>query len=153
MVPLGLCSIVVWCVLYISIWPTNAQLDPCTTNSVLCMCPLMSLCIFWAYTVLASFPQAFPTKRSLCAGGFCACGQLCAWKAWSETSRGVDVWGEWHKNEMPQHSRSPAQACSVHGVSALQSVSGTMNRACFGWGAQALRHFIFVPLPPHVYPT
>ena len=29
------------------------------------------------------------------------CGQLCAWKAWSETSRevdvGVDLWGEWHQ--------------------------------------------------------
>ena len=39
---------------------------------------------------LASFP-GFPAKPSLYAGEFCACGQLCAWKAWSETSREVDV--------------------------------------------------------------
>ena len=42
-------------------------------------------------------------------------------------------------------------ARSVHGVtvSALQSVSGTMSRVCWGWGARALRRFILVPLPPH----
>ena len=41
--------------------------------------------------LLCSLVPAFPAKRSLYAGEFCACGQLCAWKAWSETSREVDV--------------------------------------------------------------
>ena len=35
----------------------------------------------------------------------------------------------------------------------VRSVSGTMNRACWGWGARALRRFILVPLLPQVYPT
>ena len=60
--------------------------------------------------------QAFPAKRSLYAGGFCACGQLCAWKAWSETSCEVDVWGEWHQNKTPQCSRSSAPARLVYGA-------------------------------------
>ena len=33
-------------------------------------------------------------------------------------------------------------------VSALQSVSGTMNRACWGWRARALRRFILGATPP-----
>ena len=91
--------------------------------------------------------QAF--QALIICGEFCACGQLCAWKAWSETSREVeamgalckpanmneevqpqvDVWGgEWHQNVTPQ--RSPAPACLVYGARALQSVSGTINRAC-----------------------
>ena len=91
--------------------------------------------------------QAFPAKRSLYAGELCACGQFCAW---SETSREVDVWGEWHQNVTPQRSRSPAPARPVYGARALQSVSGTINQ---GWRARALRRYILVPLPPHVYPT
>ena len=50
-------------------------------------------CTVW----VASFP-GLPTKCSLYAArDHCAHGQLCAGKAWSETSRGVDVWGEWHQ--------------------------------------------------------
>ena len=36
---------------------------------------------------------------------------------------------------------------------ALQSVSGTINLACWCWRARALRRYMLVPLPPHVYPT
>ena len=63
------------------------------------------------------------------------------------------MWGEWHQNVTPQRSRSPAPARLVYGARALQSVSGTINRACWGWRARALRRYILVPLPPHVYPT
>ena len=37
---------------------------------------------------------------------------------------------------------------------ALQSVSGTINRACWDWRARALRRYTFwCHSPPHVYPT
>ena len=49
------------------------------------------------------------------------------------------MWGEWHQNVTPQRSRSPAPARLVYGARALQSVSGTINRAYWCWRARALR--------------
>ena len=55
-------------------------------------------------------PRPSPAKRSLYAGGMRTVMRV------EETSPEVDVWGEWHQNETPQCSRSPAPARPVYGA-------------------------------------